>query len=203
MCFSCTTFNLSRRHRAASVSFFYHKCYLGPLFQTSLPVCTLGTSATSTRRPVPSSYLAGRIRHLQLQVHIRGGPSTASTSSTSLAVIICWDIVVYHSCAWAFLECAAQLHRNMADDKPSVLIIGGLGYIGRFLALHIHNNKLASDVRLVDKVLPQLAWLAPEFSEACSQDKFMQADASRTGRSCPHPDRMPRNAPPLVQGQVS
>lgn len=68
----------------------------------------------------------------------------------------------------------------MADDKPSVLIIGGLGYIGRFLALHIHDNKLASDVRLVDKVLPQLAWLAPEFSEACSPDKFLQADASRT-----------------------
>lgn len=65
------------------------------------------------------------------------------------------------------------------NEKPSVLIIGGLGYIGRFLALHIHKNNLASDVRLVDKVLPQLAWLAPEFSEACSQDKFMQADASR------------------------
>ncbi|KAI8724929.1 hypothetical protein NCS52_00062700 [Fusarium sp. LHS14.1] len=64
-------------------------------------------------------------------------------------------------------------------EKPSVLIIGGLGYIGRFLALHIHKNELASEVRLVDKVLPQLAWLAPEFSEACSQDKFMQADASR------------------------
>ncbi|KAM0215820.1 hypothetical protein ACHAPA_001747 [Fusarium lateritium] len=64
-------------------------------------------------------------------------------------------------------------------EKPSVLIIGGLGYIGRFLALYIHQNELASDVRLVDKVLPQLAWLAPEFSEACSQDKFMQADASR------------------------
>lgn len=68
-------------------------------------------------------------------------------------------------------------------EKPSVLIIGGLGYIGRFLALHIHKNELASEVRLVDKVLPQLAWLAPEFSEACSQDKFMQADASRPGKS--------------------
>jgi len=64
-------------------------------------------------------------------------------------------------------------------DKPAVLIIGGLGYIGRFLALHIHENNLASEVRIVDKVLPQLAWLAPEFSEACSQDKFMQADASK------------------------
>ncbi|KAM3506129.1 hypothetical protein MY11210_007679 [Beauveria gryllotalpidicola] len=67
----------------------------------------------------------------------------------------------------------------MADAKPSVLIVGGMGYLGRFLALHIHKNNLASEVRLVDKVLPQLAWLAPEFSEACSQDKFMQADASK------------------------
>ena len=64
-------------------------------------------------------------------------------------------------------------------EKPAVLIIGGLGYIGRFLALHIHKSNLASEVRIVDKVLPQLAWLAPEFAEACSQDKFMQADASK------------------------
>ncbi|KAK0631904.1 hypothetical protein B0T14DRAFT_418793 [Immersiella caudata] len=64
-------------------------------------------------------------------------------------------------------------------EKPSVLIIGGLGYIGRFLALYIHQNGLASDVRIVDKVLPQLAWLAPEFDEACAGSKFMQADASR------------------------
>ena len=53
------------------------------------------------------------------------------------------------------------------------------GFIGRFLALHIHNDKLASEVRLVDKVLPQLAWLAPEFEEACSASKFVQADASK------------------------
>ncbi|KAK0657426.1 hypothetical protein B0T16DRAFT_60091 [Cercophora newfieldiana] len=64
-------------------------------------------------------------------------------------------------------------------EKPAVLIIGGLGYIGRFLALYIHQNGLASDVRIVDKVLPQLAWLAPEFDEACAGSKFMQADASR------------------------
>ncbi|KAL2218714.1 NAD dependent epimerase/dehydratase family protein [Thermoascus aurantiacus ATCC 26904] len=68
---------------------------------------------------------------------------------------------------------------NGASKKPSVLIVGGLGFIGRFLALYLHENNLASEVRLVDKVLPQLAWLAPEFEEACSKDKFVQADASR------------------------
>jgi hypothetical protein len=36
---------------------------------------------------------------------------------------------------------------------------------------------------MIDKVLPQLAWLAPEFEEACSKDKFVQADASRE-REC-------------------
>ena len=66
-----------------------------------------------------------------------------------------------------------------------------LGYIGRFLAKYIHDNKLASSVRLVDKVLPQLAHLAPEFSEACSAKIFMQADASREtsmSRVFDHPD---------------
>ncbi|KAL8780795.1 MAG: hypothetical protein Q9194_000728 [Teloschistes cf. exilis] len=65
------------------------------------------------------------------------------------------------------------------DERPAILIVGGLGYIGRFLALHLHQNNLACSIRLVDKVLPQLARLAPEFSEACSASNFMQADASR------------------------
>ncbi|KAL8658799.1 MAG: hypothetical protein Q9226_000781 [Calogaya cf. arnoldii] len=65
------------------------------------------------------------------------------------------------------------------DTKPAVLIIGGLGYIGRFLALYLHKNNLACSIRLVDKVLPQLARLAPEFSDACSPSNFVQADASR------------------------
>ncbi|KAL8800950.1 MAG: hypothetical protein Q9200_007090 [Gallowayella weberi] len=65
------------------------------------------------------------------------------------------------------------------DDRPAVLIVGGLGYIGRFLALYLHRNQLACSIRLADKVLPQLARLAPEFSEACAPSNFVQADASR------------------------
>ncbi|KAK5172281.1 uncharacterized protein LTR77_003919 [Saxophila tyrrhenica] len=66
----------------------------------------------------------------------------------------------------------------MAEEKPSVLIIGGLGYIGRFLATHIHTHALASTLRVIDKQLPQLASLAPEHEPACSPN-FLQADASR------------------------
>lgn len=70
---------------------------------------------------------------------------------------------------------------TMAAEKPSVLIIGGMGYIGRFLARHIHENQLASEVRLVDKKPPEIVWLAPEFEEACSRKYFMQKDASKEG----------------------
>jgi hypothetical protein len=59
----------------------------------------------------------------------------------------------------------------------------GPGYIGRFLALYIHKNNLASELRLVDKQLPELASLAPEFKEVCSRPRFQQADASRERRS--------------------
>ncbi|KAI5288037.1 hypothetical protein KEM54_005517 [Ascosphaera aggregata] len=67
----------------------------------------------------------------------------------------------------------------MAERKPTVLIVGGLSYFGRFLAHHLHKNNLASDVRLVDKILPQLAYLPPEMEGACSMDKFVQADPAR------------------------
>lgn len=65
------------------------------------------------------------------------------------------------------------------------------GFIGRHLAKYIHENGLASEMRIVDKVLPQLAYLAPEFEEAC-KDRFVQADASR--------ERKQRNPPPPEKG---
>ncbi|KAF2636205.1 NAD dependent epimerase/dehydratase family protein-like protein [Massarina eburnea CBS 473.64] len=64
-------------------------------------------------------------------------------------------------------------------EKPAVLIIGGLGYTGQFLAKHIHDNNLASELRIVDKHLPELAWLAPEFKDVITKERFVQADASR------------------------
>ncbi|KAF2831271.1 NAD(P)-binding protein [Ophiobolus disseminans] len=71
-----------------------------------------------------------------------------------------------------------------SGQKPAVLIIGGLGYTGRNLTKYLHDNNLTSEIRIVDKHLPELAWLAPEFKEACSRERFVQADASQE-RSLP------------------
>lgn len=67
------------------------------------------------------------------------------------------------------------------------------GYIGRNLADYIHKNQLASTLRLIDKQLPQLAALAPEHEEACSEKNFVQADASRE-QSQPRIFDLPPNA---------
>ncbi|KAH8725287.1 hypothetical protein GQ44DRAFT_616346 [Phaeosphaeriaceae sp. PMI808] len=64
-------------------------------------------------------------------------------------------------------------------EKPAVLIIGGLGYTGRNLTKYLHENNLTSEIRIVDKHLPELAWLAPENKEACSRERFVQADAAQ------------------------
>lgn len=59
------------------------------------------------------------------------------------------------------------------------MLIAAAGYTGRYFAKYLHDNKLASQVRLVDKQLPELSWLAPEFKEACSRECFIQADAAQ------------------------
>ncbi|KDR19426.1 uncharacterized protein LOC110829943 [Zootermopsis nevadensis] len=43
--------------------------------------------------------------------------------------------------------------------KPSVVILGGCGFIGRNLVQYLIENDLVSAVRVVDKVPPQTAWL--------------------------------------------
>lgn len=43
--------------------------------------------------------------------------------------------------------------------KPKVLVLGGVGFIGRNLVTHIVQNNLASFVRVADKVLPATAFL--------------------------------------------
>merc|ERR1712093_597575 len=49
---------------------------------------------------------------------------------------------------------------TMADTaKPSVLVLGGTGSIGRNFVHHLVVNDLASYIRVADKVLPQTAYM--------------------------------------------
>jgi len=72
------------------------------------------------------------------------------------------------------LYCGAREH-----SKATSLTANLPGFIGRFLARYVHENDLASEILIVDKQLPQLAWLAPEFSDACAPERFVQGDMSR------------------------
>nr|CAH7750082.1 unnamed protein product [Callosobruchus chinensis] len=55
-------------------------------------------------------------------------------------------------------------------SRPNVLILGGCGFIGRNLVGYLANNNLASTIRVVDKVPPQVAWLNKTHAEAFNND---------------------------------
>jgi len=71
----------------------------------------------------------------------------------------------------------------MADTKPRVLILGGVGFIGRHLVTYLFNNKLASKVCVADKMLHMIAGLS-EAEKAIFDNKdfltFKQADLAST-----------------------
>lgn len=50
----------------------------------------------------------------------------------------------------------------MEPQRPSVLILGGCGYIGRNLVQYLLENDLAGFIRVADKILPAMAYLHPD-----------------------------------------
>eukprot|EP01113_Clastostelium_recurvatum_P001200 TRINITY_DN104_c0_g1_i1.p1 TRINITY_DN104_c0_g1~~TRINITY_DN104_c0_g1_i1.p1 ORF type:complete len:364 (-),score=134.52 TRINITY_DN104_c0_g1_i1:116-1207(-) len=58
-------------------------------------------------------------------------------------------------------------------SKPNVLVLGGVGFMGRNLVRFIVDNKLAGHVRVVDKVLPSTAFLG-DFAEAFNHVEYLQ-----------------------------
>jgi len=61
-------------------------------------------------------------------------------------------------------------------SKPRVLVLGGLGFIGRNLVDHIVQNDLASKVRVVDKKLMAMANLSKREEELFSKVECIQAN---------------------------
>lgn len=51
-------------------------------------------------------------------------------------------------------------------SKPNVLVLGGVGFIGRNFVKYLVDNNLAAKIRVVDKVLPSTAFLSAEHQAA-------------------------------------
>jgi len=58
----------------------------------------------------------------------------------------------------------------MEADKPRVLVLGGVGFIGRNFVKYLVDNRCASYIRVVDKVLPPTAFLGKIHQAALEAD---------------------------------
>ncbi|XP_055588230.1 uncharacterized protein LOC129740545 [Uranotaenia lowii] len=56
-------------------------------------------------------------------------------------------------------------------SKPTVLILGGCGFIGRHLVDYIVTNDLAEKIKIADKTPPQMAWLNARHMTAFANER--------------------------------
>jgi nucleoside-diphosphate-sugar epimerase len=63
-------------------------------------------------------------------------------------------------------------------SKPNVLVLGGVGFIGRNFVKFLVDHNVAGKIRVVDKVLPSIAFLGPDHQEAFNHPsvEFMQGN---------------------------
>ena len=68
--------------------------------------------------------------------------------------------------------------------KPNVLVLGGVGFIGRNLVTYLVNNDLAGYIRVADKVLPTTAYLGSPHKEAFENPivEFKQCNLANDGK---------------------
>jgi nucleoside-diphosphate-sugar epimerase len=64
-------------------------------------------------------------------------------------------------------------------SKPRVLVLGGVGFIGRNFVQYLVENNLASKIRVADKMLPALAGLSDPQKAIFSQIEFKQVNLAR------------------------
>ncbi|OQR97639.1 hypothetical protein THRCLA_06897 [Thraustotheca clavata] len=65
--------------------------------------------------------------------------------------------------------------------KPSILVLGGLGMIGRNFVKYCVDQELCSYIRVADKSLPEISYLNDDFKAAFASEivEFVQADLTR------------------------
>lgn len=69
-----------------------------------------------------------------------------------------------------------------------VMILGGVGFIGRNLVRYLAENKLASKIAVCDKVLPEVAGLTENEASIFKSDLvvYKQINLAREGTKYPH-----------------
>jgi nucleoside-diphosphate-sugar epimerase len=68
------------------------------------------------------------------------------------------------------------------SNKPSVLVLGGCGFIGRNLVTYLVEQSLCSVVRVIDKVLPATAYLTNRQKKAFESVDFKQGNLVNPGK---------------------
>jgi nucleoside-diphosphate-sugar epimerase len=64
-------------------------------------------------------------------------------------------------------------------SKPRVLILGGVGMIGRNLVTYLVSNNFCSYIRVADKMIPIISYLSKEHSAAFEVVNFQQCDLNQ------------------------
>lgn len=65
---------------------------------------------------------------------------------------------------------------NKTKYMSSVLVLGGVGFIGRNFVTHLVENNLCDKIRVVDKVLPATAYLTKSQAAAFSKVEYKQCN---------------------------
>lgn len=69
----------------------------------------------------------------------------------------------------------------MTIEKANVLVLGGVGFIGRHFVHYLVSNDLVQSVRVADKMLPQTAYFTETFKETFSKVEFKQTNLINKG----------------------
>ncbi|KAI9318392.1 hypothetical protein BX666DRAFT_1927480 [Dichotomocladium elegans] len=64
----------------------------------------------------------------------------------------------------------------MTSSKRSILVLGGVGFVGRHFVHYVVQNDLADHIRVVDKVLPQTAYLSAAHRSSFEKVDFRQGN---------------------------
>jgi nucleoside-diphosphate-sugar epimerase len=70
----------------------------------------------------------------------------------------------------------------MTVGKVNVLVLGGVGFIGRHFVHYLLTNNLVDDIRVADKMLPQTAYFSETFKTEFERIEFKQSNLINKGK---------------------